>query len=346
MDTIEQIAERVGLSRTTVSRDIKWLSGKLPGATKRYFRVVPDLNETSLELETIDVFLDTPDIEALVKLEKMCDIHPYTKYRARCYGHHSGLFVQFRIPISTEKLIKALLQRLKLKMLLTKYSILPTIEVNPIFSVSRLQHWNSDSFSWDFDWNAWATERIKKIPIESIHTASVVDHLDNQDISILTHLSYGARRKQKEIIKALEKDDIHLSSQEFSRRLAFLNSSVIKDYIIFLDTDAFDLYSNVILTAQAEQGFAEEIHAKMKSNPIPFRSTLKIKDEFLLWFLRLPPNHLSHFLTFLQPRVHELNISLLDHQSSVTYGVWSGAFNGGWKKDSDFLVTKVIEELN
>ncbi|TFG35001.1 ArsR family transcriptional regulator [Candidatus Thorarchaeota archaeon] len=345
MDRIEQIAERVGLSRTTVSRDLKWLSGKLVESTRRYFRVVPDLNEPALGLETIDVFLDTSDFNTLRTLEKMCDVHPYTKYRARCFGHHFGLFVQFRIPIGTKTLITVLLKEIKSRNLISNYSILPTTEVEPIFSVSRLQHWNSESFSWDFDWNSWASKKIRKKLVESTQQKQLVTQLDKQDISILTHLSYGARRKQKEIIEALAKDNIHLSSQDFSRRLAYLNNYFIKDYIVFLDTDAFDLYSNVILTARTEPGFSEEIISLMNLNPIPFRSTLKIKDDFLLWFLRLPPNHLSEFLTYLQPRVRELNVSLLDHQKSTTYGVWDGAFDNGWKRDRKFLVNDVLETL-
>ena len=345
MDRIEQIAERVGLSRTTVSRDLKWLSGKLPDATKRYFRVIPDLNEPALGLETIDAFLDTPDIASLKKLEKLCDDHPYTKYRARCYGHHSGLFTQFRVPIGTEHLISSLLKGIKQKGLISKYSLLPTAKAEPIFSVSRLQHWNSESFSWNFDWTSWTNKKSKKKIVESTATPNLIHQLDKNDIHILTHLVHGARRKQKEIIDALAKDGILLSSQDFSRRLTHLNAHFINDYIIFLDTNAFDLYSNVILTAKTEPGFSAELAELMKSNPIPFRSTLKIKDDFLLWFLRLPPNHLSEFLMYLQPKIHEMKISLLDYQNSQVYGVWAGAFDNGWIQSRQFIVSDTLDSL-
>ena len=117
---------------------------------------------------------------------------------------------------------------------------------------------------------------------------------------------------------------------------------------MYLDTDAFDLYSNVILTAKCDSTFAGELESRMKSNPIPFQSTLKVKNDFLLWFLRLPPSHLSTFLAYLQEQVHELDVSLLDYQSSEVYGVWSGAFDEAkraWISDKKFMVTDVISSL-
>ena len=334
MDNIEQIAERVGLSRTTVSRDLKWLSGALPNSSGRYFRVIPDLNEPALGLTTVDAFLATPDILSIERLERLCDNHPYTKYRARCYGNCSGLFVQFRVPIGTESMISSLFKGIKAQNLITHYSILPTTEVEPIFSVSRLQHWNSESFSWDFDWTAWASSKLKRKMKEELIPHPMIDELDVYDINILTHLSYGARRKQKEIMTAMENEGIHVSSQDFSRRLAHLNEHFINNYIVFLDTDAFDLYSNVILTARTEFDFSAELTSLMKNNPIPFRSTLKIKDDFLLWFLM-----------YLQSQVHELKISLLDYRMSAVYGVWAGAFDNGWKRDRKFMVTDVLNSL-
>ncbi|MFW9843906.1 MAG: hypothetical protein ACFFEV_04970, partial [Candidatus Thorarchaeota archaeon] len=178
---------------------------------------------------------------------------------------------------------------------------------------------------------------------------SLTSLLESRDIEILNQLGHGARRKQKDIINALNERGIKISSQDFSRRLGLLNERFIRDYIVYLDTDAFDLYSNVILTAKCDSGFAKELEMRMKSNPIPFQSTLKVKNGFLLWFLRLPPSHLSTFLAYLQEQVDDLNVSLLDYLSSEVYGVWSGAFDESrktWKQDRIFMVSEVFNSLH
>lgn len=345
MDRIEQIAARVGLSRTTVSRDLKWLSGEDPKSSRRFYRVGPDLNESALGLETVDTFLEASNIKSIDALERLCDTHPYTKYRARCYGAHPGLFTQFRVPIGTKHLIQSLLKKLKASDSISNYSILPTQGVNPLFSVTRLEHWNSESFTWSFDWKKWSTKKIRKPPKQKATQERLIHLLESRDIHILTQLGYGARRKQKVIMDSLKKEGIHISSQDFSRHLTLLNNHFIRDYILYFDTDAFDLYSTVILTARCNSTFANQLSARMTSSPIPFQSTLKVKDDFLLWYLRLPPSHLSTFLAYLQNEVEELDVSLLDFLSSEVYGVWSGAFNENsrsWIPDRKFMVSDVL----
>ncbi|NHJ13568.1 MAG: HTH domain-containing protein [Candidatus Thorarchaeota archaeon] len=348
MARIEQLAERVGLSRTTVSRDLKFLSGNLPSSTRKFFRVVPELDETALGLMTIDVFLETSQLASIERLEKMCDTHPYTKYRARCFGSHSGLFVQFRVPANTGQEVKMLLSSLCTAKLVDDYAILPTESAPPVFSVSKLEHWDSASFTWAFDWKRWASKRFRKEVKHKASKKSLVNMLDSRDISILTQLAYGSRRKQKDIIKALSKEGIKITTQDFSRRLAILNEHFIRGYMVFLDTDAFDLYSNVLLTAKCSPDFARALEERMRKAPIPFQSTLKVQDDFLWWFLRLPPSHLSSILSYLQSEVDRLSLSILDYMSSEVYGVWAGAFldeKNNWNCNKEFMVSNPLESL-
>lgn len=348
MARIEQLATRVNVSRTTVSRDLKWLSGEHSTSSRRFFRVGPELNEMALGLETVDVFLETSRFESLATLEKVCDLHPYTKYRARCFGAHPGLFVQFRIPIGTSLQIESLLKKLKAMKHIEKYVVLPTLGANPIFSVTRLEHWNSDSFTWDFDWDKWAKTKGRTPSRPKSSQRPLTELLESRDISILNQLGHGARRKQKAIIQDLKKEGVRISSQDFSRRLALLNEKFIRGYIVYLDTDAFDLYSNVLLTANCEGEFAEQLEQRMKTIPIPFQSTLKVKGGFLLWFLRLPPSHLSTFLAYLQEQVTDLHLSLVDYLSSQVYGVWSGAFieeDKKWRTDQKIMINDILDAI-
>lgn len=344
-DKIEKIADRVGLSRTTVSKDLKWLQGVTPKSEKRYFRVVPDFDEAALGLETLDVFIEVKRFESIKALEKLCDDHPYTKYRARCYGAYRGLFVQFRIPIGSTPMISELLRLAEEKGILLDFTILSTSSEDPVFSVSQLKHWNRESFTWDFDWGKWAAKEIKVKPKKATTSVPNLDILTKRDVGILTQLSFGARRKQKDIIEALKRENFPFTSQDFSRRLQILSKNFIRGWNVFYDYGTFDLYSNVILTARCKTKFAKDLEARMSSKPIPFRSTLKIKGGFLLWFLRLPPTHLSSVLTYLQENVDELNVSIVDYMHSQVYALWAEAFNEetrSWRTDSAFMVDSLL----
>ena len=348
MDLLKDIAKKVCQSPTTVSKDIRWISGEHPKQPTKFFRVVPNLNETSLGLVTIDAFFEISHLGKIKAMEKFCDDHPYTKYRARCFGQHSGLSVQFRVPYGTESYIKSLFSKLKSNGYIQGYSILPTVGNESIFSVSRLEHWNSESFTWDFDWERWTRREVKqKVGMKSPEEVKI-HLLSSREINILTQLSYGARRKQIDIIRALEKEGVKFTTQDFSRSYSLLNESFISNYMIFLDPEAFNLYSNVLLTGTGQNGFTSNLAERMKKFPIPFRSTLRVNGEFFFWYLRLPPNHLSSVFDYLLANVDELSTSLQDYQTSVAYGVWAGAFDDekhDWNKDRNFIVDDPLAHM-
>lgn len=341
METVEKLAEAVGYSRTTVSQNLKWLAGESKDSEKSYFRVAPELDETALGLETVDVFFKTDNFPEIKQLESLCDRHPYTKYRARCYGGNSGLFAQFRIPIGTVKLIDQSLQKY-CKLLKAEYQILPTLETDPAFSTSRLEHWDSKTFTWKFDWNEWFSfsSRSKKKGVA--HSSKIrTDLLSQEDIMILSHLARGSRRKNVDIIRSLKKEGIHFTSQDFSRRLQMLKDHFIMGYHVFIDPDAFDLYSNVILSIKCDEEYGENLRSSLLGNPPPFRSTLKVNEDFVFWYLRLPPSHLSSLLNNLRETVHQLDVTMVDYHMSEVYALWAEAFDDEthrWKDDLDFIV--------
>jgi len=342
MDRLETLAKRVNMSRTSVANHLKWLSGEDPTSEKRFYRVVPDLDEDTLGLQTIDVFFETPTLVSMKKVEDLCETHPYTKYRARCYGGESEVFVQFRIPKGTTSTLRKFLQASKRDGDFKDYRILPTENVPSFFSTPRLEYWNIESFTWDFDWSKWLATPFQSGTASSHkQSPSKLDLLAKKDIQILHLLAKGVRRKQRVIIEELESLDMPTTSQEFSRRLRVLKENIITRYHVYLDIEAFDLYSNVIITADCKPDFSKEILSRLKSNPIPFRTTLKIKDDFMFWYLRLPPSHLSRLLNYLHENVDNLRLSTVDYEKTQVYGLWSDAFieeTNSWRIDSDFLL--------
>jgi len=342
MDTLEELAERVGYSRTTVSKYLRELQGRTKGNGRQYFRVIPDLNEKALGLQTVDAFVETSELAVIEDTEALCDEHPYTKYRSRCYGHYSGVFTQFRVPISKTRKARKILERKQNELAFDNCTVLPTVNTEPVFTVSKLEHWNVDSFTWKFDWEGWASQDLSGgKQSDRGTTESRLDILNKKDFYILTKLGMGARRKQKEIILELEEENIEFTSQEFSRRYALLEENFIDGYHVFLDRETFDLYSNVILTARCPKEFGAELETRVKSHPIPFRSTLKVKDDFIFWYLRLPQSHLSSLLNYLQQNVDKLTVSLVDYIQSQVYALWAETFDEEkhqWKTDDEFMM--------
>ncbi len=347
MDRLEELAKRVSMSRTTVAQYLKYLSGQTSASDKRYFRVVPDFDENALDLQTVDVFFETPSFQSLIQVEALCDIHPYTKFRARCYGGTSEVFVQFRIPKSTETQLDRFFRESKKQGKFSKYRILPTENVASLFTVPKLQFWNNETFTWDFDWNEWIQKPgLTRREIYAQESSSHLEFLSKNDIAILRYLSDGMRRKQRLIIEDLQSVGISFSTQEFSRRFKFLRENYIPRSYVYVDIEAFDLYSNVVLTAESTNGFPNELRRKLLSNPIPFQSTLKATDSYLFWYLRLPPSHLSTLLTYLHERVDNLRVSMIDHEKSEVYGLWPEAFDEtkhAWRTDADFLLCHNLE---
>ncbi len=347
MDRLEDIAERVKISRTTVSKNLKWLSGESKSGKKRYFRVVPDLNEARLGMHTVDVLFDTPTFASLKKVEGLCNIHAYTKYRARCYGGESGVFAQFRIPNDTADLLYAFLEESKANGNFEDFWVLPTQDIDSIFTVPRLEYWNNDSFAWEFNWDEWFDARYKmKQVLKKKKQAPMLDILTKDDIWIMSLLPRGMRRKQKALIEDLKREGIEFTSQEFSRRYNLIKENFITRYHVYVDVDTFDLYSNVLITADSNTKFSSELRQRLQSNPIPFRSTAKISDDFLFWYLRMPSSHLSRLLNHLHHEVTDLKLSLVDYQRTEVFGLWSEAFdetNRAWRVEPDFMMCRNLE---
>lgn len=198
MMSVAQLAEKYPLSQTTLYNDLKWLSGDQPDSTFRYFRVVPNLNEDALGLETLDLLVEVPEHNQFQEIEEVLDNHPYTSYRIRTYGATNGLFVQFRIPHGTSEHIATLLENLRDMRKVGRCRVLPSQAVESIYTVSRLKNWDLNTFSWSFDLETWRTtahEPIKYSPRK--REPSRLDLLEKRDIKIMCELTRGASSRHQ-----------------------------------------------------------------------------------------------------------------------------------------------------
>ena len=92
--------------------------------------------------------------------------------------------------------------------------------------------------------------------------------------------------------------------------------------------------------------FLQELYSRMIEKPIPFRSTMKVSNEDLFWYVRMPSSHLSSLLSKLHVNMDEFNVCLMDYSTSFLYSIWPDTLdeeNHEWRKDWDFMVGDVLK---
>nr|NHJ85746.1 hypothetical protein [Asgard group archaeon] len=106
------------------------------------FNVVATTNLWNLGLESLDIIVEVDNEEKTQLIEKLSFTHPYTFYRARCFGDSNGILIQFNIPMNSQKLIIELFEILKEKKFIDNFIVLPFKNAEPIFTTPNLDHWN------------------------------------------------------------------------------------------------------------------------------------------------------------------------------------------------------------
>lgn len=352
--TIDELSARTGISKPTVAKRMRILEGMQPSKRAqyhpegRYFTTAPIIDNQAIGLEFFGVMIETRNIENMRIMEKVADKHPYTQYSVRCFGRYNGLHMQFRTPIGTVNHIRELLDTLKDNKTILEYSILPRDSSSSVYSNLSVKGWNSTRMTWDFDVDNWFRFRAKKKPHERKErkTGIALEWLTKKDIHVISEVMMrGARRKNLEIIQALNEKGVDITPQTFSRRYKMIQKDCFNGFRTNFDPTIFDVYTSVIITAEGPKNYLSDLRAQLVTNPFPFFSTLRIVDQHMFWFLRLQSAHLSNLISNLYSNLSDISIFLADYSSSRVYHVWPEAFmdeKNGWNTDHDFMVSDVL----
>ncbi len=353
--TIDQLAEKTGISKPTVAKRLKLLEGNLPKERVgnhpegRYFTVTPKINNKAIGLEYFGVICEISKAGDIKRIEKLVDVHPYTQYRARCFGKQNGLFLQFRIPAGTKPLLIELLDELQNMNYLGGYTQLPPEKEPPVYTTLSIKGWNPTKMSWDFDWDRWLESKIRKrdVIIEK-QKGNALEWIMKKDVHIIHEVMGGARRKNLEIIQALNRKGVDITPQTFSRRYKMIQQECFNGYRTNFDPTIFDVYNSVIITGNGDRKCLRNLRDRLVSNPIPFASTLRVSDDHLFWYLRLQSLHLSNVLARLHGALDDMSVYVLDYSSSLAYYVWPEAFDGEqrrWKTGHAFIVDEPLNAI-
>lgn len=352
LGTYEHLSKRTGYAKSVVYEIVQNLSSGLDRVNftrKPYFHVVADLNLWNLGLEIVDVLVSADSEKKTQFVEQLCYEHPYTSYRARCFGDTNGLLIQFRMPMGYSDQIESLFQIIQDKGLIDHFSVLPFIKSQSIYSNPNVDHWVPSTYSWAFNWAQWFSiePEIPRPILPTNKSGNAKKWLKKSDVAIIRELICNARRKNIDIMESLQKNDFKFTPQTFSRRLKRIKEQCIRGYRVFLDPYIFDLYSTVFVWGHGNKEDLEILKARMTISPIPFETIFKISNNQLFWYLVLPPTHLSELLFHLRPILTNMCFSYIDFTRSRTYRLWPPTFDNQqseWRIARAFLIDNVLEK--
>jgi hypothetical protein len=340
--TVTELVDRVEGSKPTVIKRLAYLR------ENNYFYVHALLNLHNLGFETIEVFLDAANLRNVEQLEKLAKNHPYTSYRGRCFGSHTGLFLQFRSPIGTRKLIEEVITILKDDGVVTDYQFLTTSDEPTITSSMKLDGWNPKSMTWQFDWKKWFEADYEPVKPEKPkdNPGNVLEWITKNDMYILQQLMISAKRSNTAMIRAIKKKGVSFTPQTFGRRLRMVDESCVSKYRVSFDPNAFDIISNVLISGEGKKKYLQELFSKMSNNPIPFESTMRVSESDLFWIVRMPPTHLSSLLSNLHRNLSNMGVTLVDYSNAFNYSIWPEILdeeNKVWKQDREFMIDQALK---
>lgn len=343
------LAKQVGVSAPTARAWIESLKDE-----QVFVGVQANLGARRIGLELDDFLLKVNSHDALLKIEKFCEAHPYTSYRARVFGGlNQGIMLQFRQPDAARKHLLDTFQIMKKNNLISEIRELPTLqaEYGSSFTTPRLESWDPEKMVWNFDWERWwasCPETPSTMPKSSSDSHTSVK-LDDLDVKILQEIGINARRKNIEIIDALGLDrDAPGIQQKISSKLKWLEEEVIESYRMYINWTYFDVYNTPLIIAEADERNTNRLISYLSKGEFPFASSIRKIETGFVWLARLPSAHLSELVTLVWKIAKNHEVLILDYKHSQVYGLWAETFDAErttWKTDREFCLEAPLHAI-
>lgn len=291
----------------------------------------------SLDLHPILFFLETP-FKNIEIVEKATDLHPYTRYRARCLGATNGHFTMFAVPNGSLPLLLeffegmsdiGLINGFEYYMAMSSWSTTET----------DFSYYDVADDRWEFDWRGWE-DGFSSTPRPLQSTPSALELMDHRDMRVLRQLTVNAREKKNIIASRSSVPNYFLTR----RMKAYHRHNIIKSYRVIVHRDASRLFATLLFVCKCSimttQMFAQVVES------LPFQSSLiPIKDGFILQ-TALPSLDLPHIGSLLQKHCEDVRVLWSDYDSSMRYWFWDEPYQDGrWLSNRKFMVEGVFDQL-
>jgi len=305
-------------------------------------------------LEMYDFFVGVDTYDSLKSIETFCDEYPYSSYRARVFGGNThGMLLQFRQPVEAYEHLEQAFHRMMKADLITSIRELPTLQTvyGSTYTRPRLEAWNPERLSWEFDWEEWWKDAPKQPVIES---PKIIEHgdrieLDSLDVQLIQELTLNARRKNVDIIRAIDLDPNEKGVQQnISTKLNRLKEEAVESYRVYINWDHFDIYNTPLVIAKAESGMTRRLITHLKESEFPFSSSIRETTDGFVWSARLPSAHLSELVSLVWRVADTHELLIIDYKHSIWYGLWAEAFDGEkkeWRTDKAFCLDTPLKTI-
>lgn len=330
---VTSLSKDSGLSMSTVKKRLAKLYEE-----KTLMAINAQIGTFTLGLEPKIVFIEAkPDQWETVT--KLCDLHPYTRYRILSFGSCNGFYTQFAIPPHTSMFLTELFDRLVQRRSIERYEIVNLMS-HPIITETDYGFYDFAS-GWGFDWEAWekSIAGAEEAPLKR-PPPSVLYRLDEPDMRILRQLSIDARRKGKDIAAAAGVESYHLSR----RRKVMERLGVIQGYRVSVGMQLLQLTSHAVLRCECGIKTSRKISTAVKA--LPFQSTFaQVPDGFVLYVTITSPDF-PVLVTALQRHCDSIIVDWCDYRSSFRYWFYDEPFvDDNWRADYDYMVGSIFTEL-
>ena len=338
---INSLSRFVNMSPATFARNLLRLQSK--GLLDKDGFVSAQIAHSAVGLELVSVFIECLP-RNLPAIENMCEIHPYSAYKTRCFGSTNGVFALFAVPTGSVSSLISLLDALEKRKSFTSYRIHRLLN-EQIYTEADFRFYDNRTGVWSFRWDEW--EKLIGEPTEfelEECPPSVLHQMTTLDMKILKHLSMHARRERKEIAKEVNIPPYHLS-----RRLNFYRKNrIISAYRILFGLTSLNLVTPALVECFVDSQLKNRIAYAVSK--LPFQGNFIPTDSGFVLYLTLPAPDFPKFAEVLLRNVDKGNLMWCDYASSVRY--WfdseetSNFREGRWLATREFLLDKVIGSLN
>jgi len=337
---INSLSKQAKMSPATFARNLRKLQAE--GILDKGGFVSTQISYSAVGLELVAILMNIPQ-ENLRIVENMCEMHPYSTYRVRCFGSTNGIFALFAVPAGSISFLLQLLDTLRKNGVFTDYHWHRLLN-QQIYTEADFRLYDNRTGTWNFDWNEWekTVDKGNSFTLEEC-PPSVLHQMTAVDMQVLKQLSFDARKERKEIAKEVGIPPYHLS-----RRLKFYRQNNVNGaYRILFGLTSLNLVTpalaECVVDAQAKEriGYA--------ASKLPFQGNFIPTETGFILYSTLPAPDFPKLAAALLKHVEKAGLMWCDYASSVRY--WfdsdeeSNFRDGKWLATREFLVDDILKGL-
>ncbi len=357
LQSANKISSQVGLAPTTVRDRIFSMKKRgFLGGDKTFIDPVLGERTTSEVSVSYDpqslglirhhvVFSKIKTPHELNQLIKVCNLHPYTHYRAGTFGDGMNLYTQFDVPPQIEADMLEFYRKIS-RMLDVNYHFLTshskTSSIPDFSQFSLLNGWKIPPLD-----QLWADFLAMDTPKPISTPSPKPKKLTNFDASLLRELTINA----KVSVKFLS-NQYNRPSPSISRHLKYIRESFIERGLLIYDPSVFDLDSILLISGKFKKdaGFSSSsLRGFVSSGILPFTSTLYQNNDEFLWITTSSSTYSAQICNFVWRNTvpDSLKISQLDRSSRFSYFFYNLNYDevDGWNIDREYVLDQPLSQL-